>query len=330
LWQAGLGGPSQPGAFVIWLGHTLEQGPDLRRHYHTVDVFTDTPFAGNPLAVVADADGLDEARMLAIAREFNLSETVFLLAPRDPVNTARLRVFTPGGELPFAGHPVIGAAALIGKLRAPGLLEREDILVVLETKVGAIVCNVRGLRGKPLYASFDIPRLPEHVGELSDMDAVAAALSIAPGDIGFGQHRPGLWSAGNTLAFIPIASGDAIARARPNPAVFERAFGGEALGAWLYAAQCEREGSDIHARMFAPRLGIAEDPATGSAAAAFAGLAVAFEHPEDGTHAIVIEQGFEMGRPSVINLSVEVADGALAAASIGGWVVRISDGTIEA
>jgi trans-2,3-dihydro-3-hydroxyanthranilate isomerase len=302
----------------------------LRRKFHTLDVFTDTPFAGNPLAVVVDTESLDAARMQAIAREFNLSETVFLLEPRDPVNTARLRIFTPMAELPFAGHPTVGAAALIARLRAPELLGREDILVVLEEEIGNIICNVRGQRGKPLYASFDIPRLPERVRELVDLDAIAGALSIERDDIGFDAHAPGVWTAGNPMAFVPVRSRDAIARARTDASRFEQAFGPGANGAFLYTAQVEREGSDVHARMFAPAHGITEDPATGSAAAAFAGVAVAFENPEDGTHAIVIEQGFEMGRPSIIHLGVEVADGTLVAASIGGQVVRVSEGTIEA
>ncbi len=302
----------------------------MRLKFHTLDVFTDVPYAGNPLAVVEGADGLDAARMQSIAREFNLSETVFLLEPRDPVNTARLRIFTPVGELPFAGHPTVGAAALIAKLRAPELLGREDIRVVLEEIIGDVICNARGPRGKPLYASFNLPRLPERVYDLADMAAIAAALSIAPEDIGFGAHRPGVWSAGTPMAFVPLASREAVGRARPVADHYERAFGAGIVGAYLYAAQCEREGSDIHARMFAPAHGIPEDPATGAAAAAFAGVAVAFEAPEDGTHDIVIEQGFEMGRPSLIHLSVEVENSELVAASVGGAVVRVGEGHIEA
>ncbi len=302
----------------------------MRRTYHILDVFTDTPYAGNPLAVVLDSQGLRPPQMQAIAREFNLSETVFLFDPHNPVNTARARIFTPRAELPFAGHPTVGAAALIGKLRAPEFLGREDILVVIEEEIGTIVCNVRGGKGQPLRASFEIPRLPAHLGDLENTVAIAAALSIRPEDIGFESHRASLWSAGNPTAFIPLATRDAIARARPNGDLFEAAFGAGALGAFLYTSQCERATSDVHARFFAPAYGIDEDPATGSAAAAFAGVATAFERPEDGQHSIVIEQGFEMGRPSIIHLGVEIGAGELVAATVGGAVTPIAEGTLNA
>lgn len=302
----------------------------MRRTFHTLDVFTDTPFAGNPLAVVMDCAGLDTARMQTIAREFNLSETVFVRDAGDPVNTARLRIFTPFAELPFAGHPTVGAAALIAHLRAPERIVKDELRIVLEEGVGDVVCSVRAGKKGVLYASFIVPRLPERAGDLPEAPAIARALSLKPADIGFDGHRSGLWSAGTPLAFIPIATRDAIARARPNMAHFEKVFAAPAVGAFLYTSEVEREGSDVHARMFAPAHGIAEDPATGSAAAAFAGVAVAYEKPGDGEHTLVIEQGFEMGRPSLITLGLDVENGALVGASVGGGVVLMSQGTIEA
>ncbi len=301
-----------------------------RRAYHILDVFTDTPFAGNPLAVVMDCAGLDAARMQKIAREFNLSETVFVRDAGDPVNTARLRIFTPASELPFAGHPTIGAAALIAHLRAPEHILKDELRVVLEEGIGDIVCVVRAGKKGVVNASFNLARLPEKLSDLTDIAAIAAALSLDADDIGFDAHRPGVWSAGAPLAFVPVASREAIARARPEAALFAGAFGPDAIGVWLYTSECEREGSDVHARMFAPSQGIAEDPATGSAAAAFAGVAVACENPPDGDHTLVIEQGFEMGRPSLITVGLEVEGGALVGASVGGSVVMIAQGAIEA
>ncbi len=302
----------------------------MRRAYHRLDVFTDTPFAGNPLAVVLDSAGLDAARMQAIAREFNLSETVFVRDAGDPVNTARLRIFTPSNELPFAGHPTIGAAALIAHLRAPERIARDELRIVLEEGIGDIVCAVRAGKGGVIHASFNLPRLPERIRGLGEIGEIAAALSLEPADIGFDAHVPGVWSAGNPLAFIPVATRAAIARARPDMAHFERVFGAEVLGAFLYTSEAERPASDAHARMFAPLRGIAEDPATGSAAAAFAGVAVAYEEPPDGEHTLVIEQGFEMGRPSLMTLGLDVEGGQLIAASVGGGVVMVGKGTIEA
>src|SRR5471030_2325611 len=132
----------------------------MPRQFYTLDVFTDVALAGNPLAVVLDSDGLDSARMQAIAREFNLAETVFVTEPRDPINTARLRIFTPGRELPFAGHPTIGSAVLLAHLRARDLLAREDLRLVLEEEIGEVVCVARHRKGQALAAYFTLPRLP--------------------------------------------------------------------------------------------------------------------------------------------------------------------------
>lgn len=129
----------------------------MQRPFYTLDVFADALFAGNPLAVVLEADAIEPARMQQIAREFNLSETVFVLEPHDPVHTARIRIFTPTRELPFAGHPTVGTAALMGLLRAPELLGRQDIAVVLEEAVGPVSCTVRRAKGGPVRASFDLP-----------------------------------------------------------------------------------------------------------------------------------------------------------------------------
>ena len=302
----------------------------MRRNFHTLDIFTDKPFAGNPLAVVMDCEDLSDAQMQAIAREFNLSETVFVLEPIDPVNTARLRIFTPDRELPFAGHPTIGAAALIGELRAPEMLGGQGLGVVLEEKVGVISCTVRRQRGQATQASFDLPRLPKCLGEGLDVHAIASALRLRAADIGFNHHRPSVWNAGYPFTFVPVASLEAIRRASPSPALFHSTFTGLRPAVYLYTKEVMQEGSHVHARMFAPGFGITEDPATGSAAAAFAGVAALFEKPEDGDHLLIIEQGFEMGRPSIIHLRLQIQGGALVGATVGGSAVRVSQGTIEA
>ena len=137
--------------------------PSKTRRFQTLDVFTETALAGNPLAVVLDAEGLDDARMQAIAAEFNLSETVFVFEPRNAINTARIRIFTPKRELPFAGHPTVGAAALIAELRAGDKLAAQDLRIVLEEAVGVVVCSARRRKGKALakqqYASVEQRRL---------------------------------------------------------------------------------------------------------------------------------------------------------------------------
>ena len=299
----------------------------MRRKFFTLDVFTDTALAGNPLAVVLDCDGLDDARMQAIAREFNLAETVFVFEPRDPVNTARLRISTPGRELAFAGHPTVGTAVLLAQLRAPELLARQDLRVVVEEGVGDIVCVARHRPNQAPAAYFTIPRLPEPFGDAPAVESLAQGLGLDPAEIGFGAHQPTAYSAGTPFLFAPIATRAALAKARPNANAWgER--GGPAI--YLYTREAELAGSSFRARMFASGWGIVEDPATGSAAAAFAGVVMRFERPADGDNTYVIEQGFEMGRPSLISLGLEVENGALQAATIGGSAVRIAEGAINA
>jgi trans-2,3-dihydro-3-hydroxyanthranilate isomerase len=298
----------------------------MKRRFFTLDVFADRPLAGNPLAVVLDSAGLDTPRMQAIAREFNLSETTFVTEPNDPVNTAGLRIFTPARELPFAGHPTVGSAVMIAVMRAPEMLGRGDLQIVLEEEVGPVRCSVRR-RGDAYFASFALPALPFTVADLPEKADVAAALGLAPTDIGFDRHHISRFSCGTPYTFVPIAGLDAIARAAPDGPRFADVFG--TMGTFLYTRETTHAENAVHARMFAPRLGIPEDPATGSAAAAFAGVAQAFEAPEDGVHTITIEQGFEMGRPSLIHLTMEIAGGNLVSGEIGGAAVIVSQGTLD-
>ncbi len=298
----------------------------MNRKFYTLDVFTDAALAGNPLAVMLDSDGLDGGRMQAIAREFNLAETVFIEEPHDPVNTARMRIFTPGRELPFAGHPTIGAAVLLAHLRAPDLLAREDLRVVIEEAVGDIVCVARHRKGQAMAAYFALPQLPEAAGEAPSGETLAAGLGLDVADIGFGRHRPTHYTAGTPFLFVPIAGLAAMARARPNLKLWGE-NGGPAV--YLYANEVVDKSSTWHARMFASGWGIVEDPATGSAAAAFAGVVMQFERPGDGGHVFIIEQGLEMGRPSFVSLGVDVEHGALKAATIGGSAVIVAQGAID-
>jgi trans-2,3-dihydro-3-hydroxyanthranilate isomerase len=300
----------------------------MRRRFVTLDVFTDRPFAGNPLAVVLDAEGLATAAMQAIAREFNHPETVFVFAPTDPAHRARVRIFTPARELPFAGHPTVGAAVLLGRIDG-GSAARE---IVLEEGIGAVRCAVEPSTGRNDEqrgrARFTLPQLPAEAGAAPDGATIAAALGLAPADIGFGGFRPSRWSAGIPTTLVPIARLSAIADCRPDAGKLIATFGDTLV--YLFCDECTEPGHAFHARMFAPAFGVPEDPATGSAAAAFAGLLAANGGLGDGEHAIAIEQGYEMGRPSVIHLAAVLAAGKLVSASVGGDAVIITEGTIEA
>jgi trans-2,3-dihydro-3-hydroxyanthranilate isomerase len=299
---------------------------------HTLDVFTERRFGGNPLAVVHDADALDGKEMQVIARELNLSETVFLLKPANPAHSAKIRIFTPGRELPFAGHPTIGTAILLAELRkmlANGDGER-DAIIVLEEGIGTVRVGVRLRAGQAPFAEFDAPKLPEKTGTLAARDRLADALGLLPREIGFENHTALRMAAGSKFAFVPVNSLEAIRRARIHAALWPGTFPqSEIDGVYLYTRQCVHNGSAFHARMFAPQLGVPEDPATGSVAVGFAGVVHEFDGLPDGPHKRVIEQGHEMGRPSSICLTLVVEGGKLASVRIGGHAVRVVEGSLE-
>jgi trans-2,3-dihydro-3-hydroxyanthranilate isomerase len=297
----------------------------MPRRFVTLDVFTRRPLAGNPLAVVLDAEGLDDARMQAIAREFNLSETVFVLPPDSERQRARLRIFTPVRELPFAGHPTIGTALLLaleGGMAGAAAFG-------LEENVGIVPCVVEVESEGVGYARFRAPRMPEVWGEGREAAEVAWALGLDPQDIGFDRHVPSRHAAGVPFDFAPVRSLDAIVRARPNGEAFMQVFGGNHPAVYVYTRETAQPGRHFRARMFAPGLGVAEDPATGSAAAAFAGALMQCEPLGDGEHSFVIEQGYEMGRPSEIDLQLVIRAGALASVEIGGGAVVVGEGTLR-
>jgi trans-2,3-dihydro-3-hydroxyanthranilate isomerase len=296
------------------------------RRYMVYDVFTSAPLAGNQLAVVFDANGLGTAQMQAIAREFNLSETVFILRPENPKHAARVRIFVPNRELPFAGHPTVGSAMAIAELRW-GKGERA---FVLEEQVGDISCRAE-IGGKAGRAEFDLPRLPARIDYELAPDRIAAALGLAAEDIGFGGHLVSAWTAGVPYVTVPVNRIEAVRHAAINADMWldlVRLPGNIPAAPYIYCAGGDNALSDFHTRMFAPWDGIAEDPATGSAAAALAGTITEFEKLLDGKTRIVIEQGVEIGRPSFIELDLTATAGVLERVSIGGQAVKVAEGRL--
>ncbi len=299
----------------------------MPRRFFTLDVFTDRALAGNPLAVVLDAQGLGDGGMQSIAREFNLSETVFVLPPSDPHQRAKLRIFTPVRELPFAGHPTVGTAVLLGLLDHGH--RHGNLAFGLEEGVGLVPCAVEIEGEGQGTATFTLPRLPTEEQDVPSKSVIAAALGIEESRVGFEGHEPSVWSAGNPFVFIPLADADAVARAAPEASRWAALRPEGRAAAFVYTRDVSETGNDYHARMFAPGMGIYEDPATGSAVAAFAGVVMDFDRPEDGEHMLVIEQGYEMGRPSQITLTLTVQGRKLVKASIGGRAVVVSEGALR-
>lgn len=298
--------------------------------YHILDVFTERAFGGNPLAVVTDANSLAASDMQAIAREFNLSETVFVLKPTSPGHTAKIRIFTPVREIPFAGHPTLGTAALLAELRMPVVNGERDAIIALEEEVGSVRVGVRLRAGAAAFAEFDAPKIPPKTEPLGEPDETAAAIGLIASEVGFENHKPTLVRDSSTFAYVPVANLEAMSKLRVAPAHFARAFSERGVdGVYVYTRQCLRAASSFHARMFAPDLGVPEDPATGSAAIGFARAVHTFDGLNDGTHKRVIEQGVEMGRPSSIGLVIAVKGGELDGVRIGGHVVRVAEGTLR-
>lgn len=298
----------------------------MSRRYAIYDVFTDRPLTGNPLAVVFDAEGLDDAAMQAIAGEFNLSETVFLLPADNPAHTARLRIFTPGRELPFAGHPTVGAAVALGH-EAPAA--GDSRLMVLEEPIGPVRCALR--LGDAPYAEFDLPILPTQAPFEEDKAVVAAAIGVDANDIGFENHVVSVWTAGNSFVCVPLAGLGVAERMKVDPARWvdiAPVIDGRSASIYAYCRETIRHDCAFHARMFAPEMGLGEDPATGGAVAVFSGAIAHFDGLADGPNAFLIEQGVEMGRPSQIRLEMDARAGAFHAARIGGHAVRVAEGTL--
>jgi trans-2,3-dihydro-3-hydroxyanthranilate isomerase len=301
--------------------------------YAIYDVFTGTALAGNPLAVVFGADHYSDAQMQAIAREFNLSETVFVLKPANPGHTARLRIFTPGRELPFAGHPTVGAAVALADLRLGGNVPANgiDLVKMLEEEIGPVRCAVRMSPDAAGFAEFDLPKLSRRLDVDVEQADIGFALGLDPHEIGFENHRVSVWTAGVPFVLVPVHDMAAAAKAECNAADWDKVApmgDGQLAQAYVYCRGGTHHLASFHARMFAPGEGIAEDPATGSAAAALSGAIHHFDGLLEGNHALMIEQGVEMGRPSLIHLHINCAGSEVSHVRIGGEAVRIAQGKL--
>ena len=296
---------------------------DLR--FYTLDVFTDTLFGGNPLAVVFGAESLGVDRMQAIAAEFNLSETVFVLPPTRRTSTRRVRIFTPRAELPFAGHPTIGTAWLLAALGECEFGESGP-RVVLEEAVGDVEVAVNMTANQPVAATMTVPVTPAKLSFSHQASQLAPMLALDPDDF-HPDYEPCIYSCGTPFVFVCLKSVDAIRRARLRADVMDSLLAGaEANMVFIFAFNTESPHAQIHARMFAPAMGVPEDPATGGAVSALAGLLAARQ--QDGKHELVVEQGVEMGRPSTLTLEYECRGGQASPVRVGGSCVRVSKGSL--
>ncbi|MHA7872205.1 MAG: PhzF family phenazine biosynthesis protein [Hyphococcus sp.] len=292
--------------------------------FETYDVFTDRRFSGNQLAVIVDAGALTSDDMQAITREFNLAETSFILPPDDPTHHARVRIFTPGYEMPFAGHPTVGTAVAIA--RAHGLSGS----IALELNAGLFQVRVE-TNAEGGWAEFLNPNLPAETGDAPAPEAIEQALSLPAGALDRGAFKPRRIGAGVDYIYARAAL-DVVRNAQLDSAAWQALQLDGIIGVYLYASLADHKDAqsvDYHARMFAPGAGVFEDAATGSAAAALPGHLVLGENLADGQHRFVIAQGVEMGRPSRIEARIETERGAVMAVRIGGAAVKVQEGRIS-
>lgn len=296
--------------------------------FFTADVFTSEMFGGNQLAVFPAPGGVAARLMQAIARELNLSETVFVFPPEDSAHTRKLRIFTPGTEVPFAGHPTVGAAFVLASIGEVAL-DGANTSIVFEEGVGPVPVTIRAEGGRPTYCELTAARHPDFGPPPPPVEEIAAVLSLRPDDIRQDGFSPRAVSCGVPFLFVPLRDEGALARARPDLTIWERSFSRWwAPHLYPFVETAGRKGVDIRARMFAPEMGIAEDPATGAAAAALAGYLAATRPPGDGTLHWVVDQGIEMGRPSRLHVECDRDDGKIMAVRVGGSAVMVAEGTL--
>lgn len=298
----------------------------MRYHYLTVDVFTDRQFGGNQLAVIPDARGLSGEQMQAITREFNFAESTFVLPPASPENDAQVRIFTPGREVPFAGHPNVGTGYVLAML---GQVHGKPVgdLLRFEEKAGLVTLTIaRDTAGNPVSTEFTAPALLE-LGEEVPVAHVAAACGLDESQIVTARHMPCCASVGLPFTLAEAPDLNTLAAAKPDLAAFERHFTGLPGDAvFLYVRTSK---TSVQARMFAPLHGVLEDAATGSASAALTGFLAHLDPATDGTFDVSITQGVELGRPSQIHGSADKASGRVAAVRVGGPSVPVMEGFLR-
>jgi len=301
-----------------------------RLHYYLVDVFTNKMFGGNQLAVFVEGGEVPPELMQLIAKEFNLSETTFVLPPQDPSNTFQLRIFTPGKELPMAGHPTVGTAFVLAR---EGKFERtgDETMIRFEEGVGPIPVSVLFKGDAPARATMSQP-LPTFGLQVEDTGPVAEMLSLWRADLD--DRLPvQVVSCGVPFLFVPVRELQSIRSIKVRLDMVDRVMSGlDTHDIFVFTREVEYEGSTVHSRMFAPSMGISEDPATGGASGPLGAYLVRYgvvPLSEEGTAHIVSEQGIEMGRPSFIHIEIEKQGDQISAVKVGGECVYVGEGFLE-
>jgi trans-2,3-dihydro-3-hydroxyanthranilate isomerase len=302
----------------------------MKLQFHTLDVFTHTKFHGNPLAVVLGADHLSTEQMQTITKEFNLSETTFVMQPENPAHTAKVRIFYPGGEMPFAGHPTLGTAALLAELKnKPGCTF--ETTITLELKAGLTPVKITRIADR-ITGTITAPTIPSLAPEAPPSIAdIARALNVQEHDIGFDGHNAEITRGAIGFLCVPLKTREALKNSKVLEPHWSKILSGYSGldAAYLYTRGGDGQKTNFRARMYAPTGGIPEDPATGSATVQFAAQLLKSENLKNGSHTWHLEQGYDMGRPSDLRLEADVSNGKLTTIRVGGSAIRVMSGEIE-
>ncbi len=294
--------------------------------FYTCDVFTDSRFGGNPLAVLPDASGLTTEQMQLIAREFNYSESTFVL-PAQHGHTRQVRIFTTDQEVPFAGHPNIGTAFVLATIGELGEFETTTE-IIFEEKAGLVPITIRRQPDQPVWCELKAPE-PLSLGQTFPADALAAVLSLTPNDIITQTHAPQIASVGLPFVMTELKDRAALAKARINHEALS-AIDLQGLLPFFHIYTHSNDEFDLRTRMFAAVAGSTfEDPATGSANCALVGMLTHYQPQENGRFSYRIAQGVEMGRPSVLNGRCEKQAHTVTAVYMAGTSVLVSEGYIH-
>jgi trans-2,3-dihydro-3-hydroxyanthranilate isomerase len=301
--------------------------PRSYRYLH-YDVFTDHLFGGNQLAVFLDGRGLSTETMQAIAKEMNFSETTFVLPPDSGDTDVRMRIFTPGEELPAAGHPTIGSTFALART---GVIDPHRDRFVFGLGIGPVPVTLTW-KDDDLSFAWMTQKTPTFGEPIADKAAAAAALSLAPDAVAGTGHPVQEVSCGVPFVFVPLATRDAVDSATVNPAgldAFMRSSNASSHGVFLFSAQPGGDGATVYSRMFAPGLGVAEDPATGIASGALGCYLVRHKIVSPGEAGAMLSlQGVKMGRPSHVHISIGVQNGDINNVRVGGEAVLAGEGTL--
>jgi trans-2,3-dihydro-3-hydroxyanthranilate isomerase len=297
----------------------------MRYQYYLCDIFTNVRFGGNQLAILPHAEGLSDGQMQKIARELNLTETTFVFPPEGG-HTRKVRIFTPTTEVPFSGHPNIGTAFALATVGEFGEI-KSTAQVYFEEKAGVVPVAILKRPGKPLACKLAAPEKLS-LGDVAPPQLLAAAVSLDPSDIVSDTHPPRVASVGLPFLFAELKNRDALRRAEIDKNGL-RALAAAGVTPDIHLYVHSDDSFDIRARVFAPLSGVLEDPATGSANCALAGMLSHYDEASNGRFEWCIAQGVEMGRPSVLSTEAEKKDGAVIKTTIGGACVMVAEGYIE-